>query len=189
MTMPIETYGGGYFDFENPRATDIEIIDITRSLSNTCRFAGHIDGFYSVAEHALLVERLVREAGLPDDVCYAALHHDSHEAYLGDIVTPLKATLGVAWERLQWRTDLAICQRLGIDQGLLSHPAVKAADAQALLIEAARLKRSHGVGEHWGTKRAARVPSGAVRCFTPYQVEALFLRRHHELKGALAVAA
>jgi hypothetical protein len=131
-----------------------------------------------VAEHAMLVHRLVKERGYPPEICFAALHHDSHEAYLGDVVTPLKKKLGDAWIFLQRRVDLAIAEALDINPHLLDHPAVKTADADALLIEAAFLKTSQGVGPQWRNDRAR----GPVwqDAELPVISELDFLRAHFE---------
>ena len=184
-TSFIETYTGRYFDYYNPRACDIDLEDIARALSLQCRFNGLVETFYSVAEHACLVYRLVRDAGFPPDVCYAALHHDSHEAYLGDVPTPLKRTFGPAWKRMQTTIDIAISNALGIKWSLLEHDAIKAADGLALSIEAAYLKTSQGVGEHWDNDTPATVPMWAMSCWSPEDAEALFLHHHHEARAAL----
>ena len=48
----IRTYTGRYFDILNPQAKDVSIIDI--ALSQLCRFTGHTEEFYSVAQHRRL---------------------------------------------------------------------------------------------------------------------------------------
>lgn len=180
MSHVIETEpSGGFFDYDLPQPEQIAIEDIARALSMTCRFGGHVQRFMSVAEHAVLVYRLVRDAGHPADVCYASLHHDSHEAYLGDVPTPLKRTFGPAWKKMQDNIDEAISEALDVDlKAWRNHPAVKAADAQALQIEAAVLKSSRGVGEHWGNDRPAYVPPWAMACWPPREAEEIFLHYH-----------
>lgn len=184
-TSFIETHTGAYFDYYNPQADAVNIDDVARALSMQCRFNGLVDCFYSVAEHAVLVYRLVRDAGFPPDICYAALHHDSHEAYLGDVPTPLKKTFGPAWGRMQSRIDDAICDALGIEPEALEHDAVKAADAQALLIEAAVLKTSQGVGPHWDNDTPAAVPWWAMACLSPAEAETTFRFYHEAVRARL----
>jgi hypothetical protein len=176
----IETLSGGMFDFDRPQADQVDIGDIATALGNTCRFGGHVKRYYSVAEHALLVYRLVKNGGFPPDVCYAALHHDSHEAYLGDIPTPLKRTLGRSWKRRAAKVDTVICDQLGIAHELMEHDAVKAADSMALSYEAAILKPSGRAQRHgaWLQMDASEVPVWAVLGHPPEQAAYWFAEFH-----------
>jgi hypothetical protein len=72
---------------------------IAHALARTCRYGGHTSRFYSVAEHCLLVERVVRARSAhatrmsPAARVQAwrdALVHDAAEAYLHDVPAPLK---------------------------------------------------------------------------------------------------
>src|SRR5215211_9476558 len=85
----IDTASGVRLDLDNLRPEDIRIGDVAGGLSKVCRFGAQARKYYSVAQHALLVRRLVVEAGHPE-LALVALHHDSHEAYLCDIPSPLK---------------------------------------------------------------------------------------------------
>lgn len=172
----IET-GVGFFDFTNPRAQDVDVYDIAAALSKVCRFAGHCHWFYSVAEHALLVRELVIRAGHPE-LGYAALHHDSEEAYLGDVTTPLKALLGEAFQKIREPLDAVVGESLDIDPALFHHPAVVAADLQALRSEAHVLKPGKGLG--WGLDHLdPELPKGlGIRGLNPDTAEARFLNAH-----------
>lgn len=70
------------------REDDIDIQDIAASLAKLCRYTGHTTEFYSVAQHCVIASYLV-----PGDDALWALMHDSAEAYIGDISSPLKAAL------------------------------------------------------------------------------------------------
>lgn len=73
-------------------AFDIE--EIANSLSKLCRFNGNTNKFYSVAEHSLnVMELILDEFPTNKKLAYEGLMHDATEAYLGDLVTPLKQVL------------------------------------------------------------------------------------------------
>ena len=99
------TFSGKLIDPENPEPSDITSIDIARSLSLQCRYGGQISFFYSVAEHSLLVRKLIMSGRVnkADELSWencraweleiGALLHDSTEAYISDIPTPFKKLL------------------------------------------------------------------------------------------------
>lgn len=182
----IETLSGSMFDFDTPRAEDVTVQDIAIALGNTCRFGGHVTQYYSVAEHAVMVYRLVRDAGCRPELCLAALHHDSHEAYLGDVPTPLKrklkALLPDVWEDLEASIDWAVAKAVGVLPGAFHHEAVKAADSLALSYEAAVLKPSGKAQRHgaWVQVDAADVPDWAVVGYTPAVAGHRFACFHRE---------
>ena len=92
------TSSGKYVDLNNLKPEDIEITDIAHSLAQLCRYNGHTSKFLSVAEHCV---RLARYAfnNLPVEndfnvkVAKALLLHDATEAYVGDVIYPLKKFL------------------------------------------------------------------------------------------------
>ena len=57
----IQTYSAISFWPLDARAEEIEIADIAHSLSLQCRFAGHCEEFYSVAEHCCHIFDYVSE--------------------------------------------------------------------------------------------------------------------------------
>src|SRR5919112_3428758 len=113
----IDTSSGKRLDLDNPRPEDIRIEDVAGGLSKVCRFGAQLLEYYSVAQHALLVHRLVVEAGHPE-LALVALHHDSHEAYLCDIPTPLKRQIREAtsvYREACNRFDRVIGEAFGIE--------------------------------------------------------------------------
>lgn len=62
--------------------------DIAHALARLCRYGGHCAGFMSVGEHSIEVAKLVRREQPEFEL--EALLHDAAEAYLGDLVRPLK---------------------------------------------------------------------------------------------------
>jgi hypothetical protein len=170
--VKLETYSGGYLDYDQPTADQIDVVDIARALSQMCRFNGHTERFYSVAEHALLCESLVPGLG--------TLHHDSHEAYLGDIPTPLKQHL-IGWKGLTKRIDQAVADAFGFPVSTMTEADVKWADRMALRIEAYELKASGGLGEYWGNTEPPTWSPPWPLGLTPDTAEAQFLARHRQL--------
>ncbi len=67
---------------------DVNVGVIAESLSKQCRFNGHCKGFYSVAEHSVLVSHLI-----DPEYALAGLMHDVHEILTGDIPTPVKSVV------------------------------------------------------------------------------------------------
>lgn len=84
----ITTFTGKRFHLFNPTASEIDIVDMTHSLSMQCRFNGHIKHFYSVASHLLIGAKLIENKFKKEFLC-----HDFSETYTGDCVTPLKRQL------------------------------------------------------------------------------------------------
>ncbi len=87
----IQTYTGKLFNplaGENEDCGPIELMDIAHALSHLCRFNGHTKRFYSVGEHSLHVSALLEHHG-PSIQAWGLLH-DAAEAYLGDMVRPIK---------------------------------------------------------------------------------------------------
>lgn len=75
--------------------------EIANSLAKQCRFNGHCRAFYSVARHSQIVacevKRRAELAGMSKRsvrlLALAGLLHDSGEAVVGDIVSPIKRLL------------------------------------------------------------------------------------------------
>lgn len=81
----IITFTGNRFWPLSPEVDHVDIRDIAHALSNLCRFTGHCNRFYSVAEHSVLVSINCS----PENALWGLLH-DAAEAYIGDMSRPLK---------------------------------------------------------------------------------------------------
>lgn len=130
----ILTEGGRTFNFLLPN-NDIRIADIAGALSKMCRFTGHCRRFYSVATHCVLVSYLV-----PADLALEALLHDAHEAYIGDVSTPLKSLLP-DYRFVEERVEAEVRAFFGVPIDL--NPIVKDADRRACTIERSLLLPEH----------------------------------------------
>ena len=84
-----QTYSGQFIDFSCPEKYNYSIEEIAIVLSRQPRFTAHTKRFLSVARHSLEVMSYA-----PDDLKLYALLHDAHEAYIGDISSPLINFLG-----------------------------------------------------------------------------------------------
>ena len=89
------TASGMAFDLINPTPEMVRWADVAESLARLARFNGHISaGAYSVAQHCVLgAEALLEETGNPR-LAGLFLLHDAHEAYVGDITSPVQKALG-----------------------------------------------------------------------------------------------
>lgn len=104
----IITVAGNRFDFVAPADNAILITDIAHALSHVCRFAGHTREFYSVAQHSVLVSRIVA----PEHALIGLLH-DATEAYIGDVTRPLKDLLP-DYRAIELRLQADIFRKLGL---------------------------------------------------------------------------
>lgn len=110
----IKVVAGHYMDLATPQSDQIEIESIAGALSKICRFGGHCPQFYSVAEHCIHAVNQACLDGFTGDILKAILLHDATEAYLGDIVRPLKKLLP-DYAVFEERMEKAIEQRFGVD--------------------------------------------------------------------------
>ena len=85
----ILTASGFVLDLLHPDATGLPVEDVARALAYQPRWCGATRQFYSVAEHSVMVSRLV-----PAALAYDALWHDCIEFLQGDWPSPLKLYLG-----------------------------------------------------------------------------------------------
>lgn len=90
MPTFIQTFTGREIDLEKFSRNDVVHFDIAIPLSRIARFNGHTVDFYSVAEHCLLAWFVSQKEGCDVATQLAALLHDAHEAYTGDLISPLK---------------------------------------------------------------------------------------------------
>lgn len=126
MSQGLDTFGclgstikvaaGHYVDLANPDPASIEIESIAAALSKICRFGGHSPKFYSVAEHCVHATVRACNDGIQGDGAKAVLMHDAAEAYLGDMVKPLKIAIPQYGEA-ECRVESAIELAFGIDFG------------------------------------------------------------------------
>ncbi|MEL6197596.1 MAG: hydrolase, partial [Pseudomonadota bacterium] len=114
-------------------------------LSRVARWNGQTGGPhpFSVAEHSLLVERLMGLAkpSVSRAERLAALLHDAPEYVIGDMISPFKAALGIDYKAFEHRLARAIHQRFGLPADLPAalEARIKRADRIAAWFEATQL--------------------------------------------------
>lgn len=123
----IVTHSGKQFDFHNPTPDMVCIEDIAHALSMSCRFGGHTQYHYSVAQHSMNVALLV-----PQEHKLVALLHDATEAYIGDMVSPLKVLMPEFKKKEQQIWEV-IAEKFGVPVEM--DPIIKWADLQMLRVE------------------------------------------------------
>lgn len=133
----MQTFSGRQFFPLTPRAEDVDPVDIAHALSLICRYGGHTRRFYSVAEHCVLMSQAVAP-----EHALAALLHDATEAYVGDMVRPLKHHMP-EYQEVEARVWSAVTLRFGLREENAYSPElpaeVKEADNRILLDERAAL--------------------------------------------------
>lgn len=124
---------GELMDPLHPKVEDIEITDIAHALARQVRYNGHVGHHLSVARHSIWVYRRLADTGESPVVQLAGLLHDAAEAYLGDMIRPLKhgPTIGRAYATAEARLESVIAKRFGLPYPY--PPAVRAADRYVLL--------------------------------------------------------
>lgn len=170
----IQVYGGAkVYPFAlAPHDLDIDVI--AHSLSQQCRYAGHTRWFYSVAQHSVLVSRLC-----PPDLALAGLLHDAAEAYLQDMVKPIKDLPCMMDYRVAERiANASIEKRWEVD---IHAEAVCRADRVAMATEVRDLMQPvQPAWREWLTEQPDRSP---IECEYHTTSEAAFLNRFKMLTG------
>lgn len=163
----ILTNSGQRFDLLEPRAAMVHPQDIAHSLSMQCRFNGHCGTFYSVAQHSYLVADLV-----PVEHQLVALLHDAAEAYIGDIVSPLKQAFPEL-RQAEHHIWHAICARFDIDPVL--PPCVHDADMVALATERRDLMVDHP--DQWACLVGTEPAKGFIKAWKMEEARLFYFNR------------
>jgi 5'-deoxynucleotidase YfbR-like HD superfamily hydrolase len=128
------TFTGRRFYPSDPRAEDVSLEDIAHGLSRICRFGGQSAHHYSVAQHSVLVSEGIESVGHSTLEAMCGLLHDAAEAYIGDVVWPLKRAPEMAgYADIEARVERAIADRFGLPY--VFPPIVKRFDLVALATE------------------------------------------------------
>ena len=165
----IKLFSEGYFDFTNPESSNIAIEDIAVGLSNTCRFAGQLEKFYSVAEHSLHCLSVAIEMGCTISEKRAVFMHDAAEAYVGDVPSPLKILLP-EYKLIENRIEAVIFDRFNLEKS----PVVKQID---LMLLRAEKQEFMGGQDEWHCLEGIADCSSVIdiQCLSPAEARKRFL--------------
>ena len=136
---------GRRLDLLHPAPLDIEIEDIAHGIARVARWNGQTTGDhpFSVAEHSLLVETILRRlkprAGPAERL--AALLHDAPEYVIGDMISPFKAAIGIDYKDFEHRLAAAVHIRFGLPPDIAPalEKLIKRADRLSAWFEATQL--------------------------------------------------
>ena len=166
----IQTFTGTQFWPMDARPEEVDIQDIAHALSMLCRFNGHCNRFYSVAEHSVHVSRVVA----PEQARWGLLH-DAAEAYLSDIPQPVKRELDL-FHKFEDQLLEVIAKRFDLPVGL--PPEVKQADMQLLATEKAVLMGAEPAP--WDDLLEPLDPE-MIQVWSQEKAKNMFLARYDEL--------
>lgn len=151
----MQTISGRAFYPLDPWPEDVDIGDIAHALSLVCRFGGHCSKFYSVAEHSVRVCEAIEGASGTEGEAFCGLMHDAAEAYVGDVIWPLKQSLAGesnGYKQIERRVERAIAKRFHLPFEM--PPIVKRFDLVLLSTEKRDLMNP-GRGREDGSAREA----------------------------------
>ena len=183
---------GRRLDLLDPTPVDIEIDDIARGLAFVARWNGQTVGehAYSVAEHSLLVETLFGRIAPKAPVIWrlAALLHDAPEYVIGDMISPVKASVGPGYEALDARLTAAVHLRFGLPAALpvSVKKQIKRADKISAWMEATHIA---GFSDKEATKFFGKLKPDLIEGLTiklrpPSETRHAFTERHAHLMEA-----
>jgi len=135
MISTINVQNSNTFDLINPKIEQISIEDIARGLAFKGHFGGHTPHYFSIAEHSLLVCEFFTDDDIEiSEFALEGLMHDSAEAYIGDLLTPLKEFLPEF--KIAEKVILEkICQKFNLNEDFINSEILKIGDYFALAYE------------------------------------------------------
>ena len=182
---------GRRLDLVDPSPLDIEVEDIAHGLARVARWNGQTSGshIFSVAQHSLLVDALVRARSprLDRRPRLAILLHDGPEYVIGDMISPFKAIVGDEYKAVEARLLRAIHLRFGLpaERPIAVTRMLKSADQAAAYLEATRLAGFSAVeARRFFGPPPAVSPALERDYLTPWpaeKAEARYLKRFSEL--------
>ena len=180
---------GRRLDLLDPTPLDIEIEDIAHGLSFVARWNGQTSGNfpYSVAEHSLLVEQIFSKSFKKSEKkwCLAALLHDAPEYVIGDMISPVKSTIGIGYQSLENRLTSAINLRFGLPAKIPDNvkKQIKKADKISAWIEAIQIAgfTKDEANKFFGIVDNKNMDQFSIKLRPPLEVRENYILRFNEL--------
>lgn len=167
----MQVYSGEPFYPLYAEPADVDINDVAHALGMVCRYAGHCRIFYSVAEHSVLMSHTVD----PENALWALLH-DATEAYIGDMVRPLKHELR-SYMAAEARLAEVIAIKFGLEGSMpaqvVEHDTRIVVDEKAQIMAPSRLP--------WSALEGYAPLGVTVQGWDPYTASEMFLARFQQL--------
>ncbi len=176
----IQTFTGKAVWPLHPREEDLCLEDIAHSLSRLCRFNGHCQGFYSVAQHCVHMVEAMQVMDHPLPELRWALMHDAAEAYIADVARPLKKMIP-AFGEAEARLLEVIARKFGL--GWPMPECIKQWDLVMLQTERRDLMGTAPMP--WKTDELAEPLKTQIYAWSHREAEKEFLAVFGDLFGAL----
>lgn len=158
---------------------DVDISDIAHACAMQCRYNGHTQIFYSVAEHMTHISAAIL-AATGDRVKALQGHiHDGGEGYTGDMIRPMKNSLKrfyEPWKQVEEANERAICKAL--DVPFPFDPIVKEFDKRIIVNEKTAL---FGPNKPWDWNYEPL--DIIIRGWDPICAEGRYLEQYGKLTG------
>jgi hypothetical protein len=172
----MSSYSGVMIDVSHMSIEDVRLQDIAHALSMQCRYNGHVKKFYSVAEHSVLLAEHIFVFSVDPKAALYALLHDGSEAYLGDIVRPIKGLM-LEYLNIERHVQTVIFERFGIaDLEIEWQRLIDLCDHRILINEKDALLNENII---WNVPYVA-LPNLHIKCMVPGYAEAAFLSAVHK---------
>lgn len=168
--LPMQVFSGKAFYPQDPQVQDIDIVDIAHHLSMLVRFNGAVKSFLSVAQHSVALSYLVSKEN-----AFSALMHDAPEAYIGDLIRPIKY-LFPEFSEIENKIWLKIAEKYGLDENLPDE--VKFHDTKICFTEK-RDFLNESINIDWGIE--CKPHEEKMFSLSPQDAKLAFLNRFEEL--------
>lgn len=178
MSNFVTTRDGHLFYFDQLNVESIPLHSVAHSLSQQCRFNGHIEEHYSVAEHSVHISHLVLEYGGSPDTALYGLLHDASEAFMGDMPRPLKKMFP-AFSNLESRIMEKYCELYSIDD-----PDVKMVQWLDCNIVRDEAEKFYAEPPEWTKEYASVIHPDRLLGWDAMAVKYIFLEQFQHLQEA-----